>query len=180
MTMHPRTAELFDDLDRNFERIRATYTAVPPHRRMARPAPDRWSSAEILGHLAIVERRIGERIADAAEAANLPPESDISSVLPFKHLERALDRGSRRVAPEPTHPVDVDPEHAWEEFAAARQHLKSTLLQYDGRALGKITMPHPAFGEMTGYEWVALASAHCARHCAQITENESILAAGKR
>jgi hypothetical protein len=177
MTMHPRTTELFAELDSRFAQLREAYAAVPPQRRMTRPAPDRWSSAEVLGHLAIVERRIAKRIADAADAANLPPESDTSPVLPFKHLDRAIGRGEKRVAPEPTHPVNVNPDRAWTEYEAARQHLKSTILERDGRALGQITMPHPAFGEMTGYEWVAFTAAHCARHAAQIAENEAILTA---
>jgi hypothetical protein len=32
---------------------------------MTRPAPDRWSAAEIIAHLAIVEGRIAQRIGDA-------------------------------------------------------------------------------------------------------------------
>src|SRR4051812_37078556 len=112
--MHARTTELFVELDTRFTQLRDTYAAIPPERRLTRPAPARWSSAEVLAHLAIVERRIAKRIANAADAANLPPESDTASVLPFKHFERAIDRNAKREAPEPTHPVDVNPERAWE------------------------------------------------------------------
>jgi len=61
--MHPRIAELIDYVDAQTEALRTAYHDVPPDRRGARREPGRWSPAENVKHLAIVERRLTQRFA---------------------------------------------------------------------------------------------------------------------
>jgi hypothetical protein len=175
--MHPRLTELFAELDRELAALHDIYAAVPPGRRMTRPAPDRWSAAEIIAHLAIVEGRIAKRIGDALDAGPVAPETDSSPILPSINRNRIVDRGSKRSAPEATHPIDVDPGTAWDALLRARETFKATALRGDGLALGTVTAPHPAFGPITLYEWIAFVGYHGARHGAQIAENEAALTA---
>jgi hypothetical protein len=175
--MHPRMTELFAELDRELAALDDIYAAVPPERRMTRPAPDRWSAAEIIAHLAIVEVRIARLIGRALNAGPVAPETDSSPILPTVNRDRVVDRGSKRNAPEATHPIDVDPDTAWDRLLRAREKFKATVLRGDGLALGSITAPHPAFGPLTLYEWIAFVAYHGARHGAQIAENEAALTA---
>jgi hypothetical protein len=169
--MHPRTAELLDYLDAADADLRAAYDAVPAERRAARPAPDRWSPAEIVHHLALVERRVTQRIAALVEQARaLPPESDVSPVLPTLGARRLVDRTRRIVAGEASTPHDTDADHVWDELGDARRALKDVVASGDGVALGQVSAPHPALGEINGYDWVAFVGAHEMRHAEQIRE----------
>jgi hypothetical protein len=53
---------------------------------------------------------------------------------------------------------------------AARADLKALMRQSDLPDLGGVSAPHPAFGPMTGYEWIAFIAAHTRRHADQIRE----------
>lgn len=175
--MHPRLTELFAELDRELAALHEIYAAVPPERRMARPAPDRWSAAEIIAHLAIVETRIAKIIGRALNAGPVAPETDSSPILPTINRDRIVDRSNKRTAPEATHPIDVDPDTAWDALLRAREKFKATALRGDGLALGTVTAPHPALGQLTLYEWIAFVGHHGARHGAQIAENKAVLTA---
>ena len=80
--MHPRITELLVYLDSQTVNLRSAYESVPADRRAVRPSPDRWSPAEVVHHLVIVERRLSQRLASLIEQARaLPPEADESSSL---------------------------------------------------------------------------------------------------
>jgi len=80
--MHPRLTELLDYVHAQTDDLRSAYDAVPPERRAVRPEPERWSPAEIVHHLVIVDRRINQRLRSLIEEARaLPPESDDSAIV---------------------------------------------------------------------------------------------------
>ena len=170
--MHPRTAELLAYLDQADAELRAAYDAVPADRRAERPSPDRWSPAEVVHHLAIVERRVTQRIAALVEQARaLPPETDASPVLPTLRARGLVDRTRRLVAGEASQPRDTEAARAWADLDDARRALTDLVSGADGLALGQVHAPHPALGDINGYEWVAFVGAHAARHAAQIRED---------
>lgn len=169
--MHPRIAELLAYLDAQADVLRDAFDAVPAGRRAARPSPDRWSPVEVVHHLVIVERRLAHRLAALVEEARaLPPETDASPLLPTLRTTRVVDRTRRLTTSELGEPRDTDPARVWDELAEVRAALKAVVARGDGLALGAVTAPHPALGEFTGYEWIAFAGAHAARHAAQIRE----------
>ena len=169
--MHPRLTELLNYVDRETANLRDAYEAVPPDRRRVRTDPARWSPAEVVKHLAIVDRRIAQRLAALVEEARaLPPETETSPWLPSPFVTRALDRTRRIRTSEASEPVDVDPERVWDELMATRQALAEAAANGDGLALGKVSAPHPALGSLNGYDWIAFVGAHAARHAAQIRE----------
>ena len=52
----------------------------------------------------------------------------------------------------------------------ARRELTAAIAAADGLALGRVSAPHPALGQFNGYDWIAFAGTHVARHAAQIRE----------
>ena len=169
--MHPRIAELVDYLNDETRKLRAVYESVPADRRGARPAPDRWSPAENVHHLAIVERRIATRIMGLAEQARSHgSDMETAPVLESSAARRATDRTNRFSTSEAAQPRDTDPSRAWDELMTARSELEAAIADADGLALGEVTAPHPALGTFTGYDWIAFAGTHVARHAAQILE----------
>jgi len=173
--MHPRISELLEYIDRQAATLEAAYRAIPAERRTARPAPDRWSPAEVVHHVAIVEQRLVKRLQALAEQARaLPPEGDTSSVFTIVETDRIEIRSNRFKTSELGEPRDTDASRIWSDFETTRRELKDVIRSADGLALNDVSAPHPALGPLTGYGWIAFAGAHAARHAAQITEDASI------
>jgi hypothetical protein len=170
--MHPRIAELIAYVDTQTAALRAAYDAVPPEQRGTRPAAGRWSTAEVVNHLAIVERRLTQRLSSLIEQARaLPVETETTSVLATGAAARAVDRTRRFVTSEASEPRNADPARVWDDFAAAHRDLMDVVVTGDGLALGGVSAPHPALGELSGYDWIAFIGAHAARHADQIRED---------
>lgn len=172
--MHPRIQELLTHLHQTRADLRAAVDAVPAERRRQRAAPDRWSVAEVLEHLAIVETRIAGMIAAAvaeAKVAGLDRETSDAPVLAEMNLAGLLDRSRRFTASEASQPSGtITAEEAWTRLEQARDRLKGVLQDVDGWALGTISRPHARLGVMNLYQWIGFTSGHEARHTAQIRE----------
>jgi hypothetical protein len=142
-----------------------------------RPGPGRWSPAEVIHHLAIVDRRIAERLSGLAEQArSLPPETETSSVLTGPVTRMVLDRTRRFVTSEASEPRETDPATVWEDLLDARDEIESVIAASDGLALGAVSASHPVLGGFTGYDWIAFVGAHAGRHADQIREMMPTLA----
>ncbi|HEX6967185.1 MAG TPA: DinB family protein [Gemmatimonadaceae bacterium] len=171
--MHPRIQELLDHLTHHRAELRRAVDGVPAERREQRPAPDRWSVADVLEHLAIVEDRIADGFTKqvaAARASGLGQDAETSPVVPTLDMKRLLDRRRRVTAVEVTHPRGMSANAAWSALEQSRARLRAALLDADGLALGTLTATHPVLGEMNLYQRIAFIGGHEARHAAQIRE----------
>ena len=169
--MHPRIAELLDYLEAQTGNLRAAFESIPADRRMERPTPDRWSPAEIVHHLAIIESRVGLRLAKLIEQARaLPPESDTRTLFPMTNATRAEVRDRKLKTPEAGEPRGTDPTRVWDQLLESRAALHVVIKSGDGLQLGAVSAPHPYLGDFTAYEWIAFVGAHAARHADQIRE----------
>jgi hypothetical protein len=170
-SIHPRIAELLAYLDRQAGVLRAAYDAVPPERRAVRPVSDRWSPAEIVHHVVLVNRRLLKAIGRLIdEARTLPRETETSPVVPTLEVSRIIERTKKFTAAESAEPKDTDPARVWADFDVARRELRDVIASADGLAMGAVSAPHPMLGNFNGYEWIAFAGAHAARHADQIRE----------
>jgi hypothetical protein len=172
--MHPRVAELLSHLDRERAGLRAAVDSIPVAARERRPAPERWSVAEILEHLALVERRLAHVITtalDGARAKGLRSESDETPVMGTMPLAAILDRSNKITAAAAVIPAgEIDSGAAWQRLEAARDDFRSVVLAADGLALGDVIHPHPRLGTLNLYQWIGFVGSHEARHAAQIRE----------
>jgi hypothetical protein len=169
--MHPRIKELLDYIETQMASLQVAYESVPIDRRAVRVVQGRWSPAEIIHHLAIVERRLAQRLAALIEQARaLPPETETTSALTRQSTANVLDRTARFLTSEALEPRDTDPAGVWNEFVDAREEVVRVIRTGDGLALGDVSAPHPALGQFSGYEWIAFIGSHAARHAEQIRE----------
>ena len=172
--MNRRLTELMEYLDEAAASLRAAFDAVPAEKRATRPAPERWSAAEVVHHVTIVDRALTQRIgALIGEAKALGPERDETSVLATIDTTTARNRAKKIVASERIHPKDTDASRVLADYDAARVAFKQVLAGADGVALGAVSAPHPAFGPLNGYEWIAFVGSHTARHAEQIREDSA-------
>jgi hypothetical protein len=172
--------ELARHLDDNRRALRAAVDAVPVADRGRRPARDRWSVAEIVEHVAIVEGRVTVRLAEAFDAlpAAALPASDAAPPVDRSFIARVGNRTNRfktGAHAEPTGALDADA--AWASAAASRDAFRRLLERSDGRDVASIVFPHPAFGPLTFYQWAVFLGGHDARHADQIREIAVELAA---
>ena len=171
--MHTHLTEVLSRLDRARATLRGAIEAIPPAMHRQRPAPDRWSAAEVLEHLTLVERLFGGRIVKAVDAARsgLSAEAQPRAPLPEPVEQRMVDRVNKRQAPEPAQPTgNVDVASGWAALEGNHANLRETLAGCDGLALSQVTLDHPFFGTMNVYQWVELMAAHEGRHTEQIKE----------
>src|SRR5690242_5746518 len=140
--MHLRTKELLDHLDSQHERLRAAVDSVPRESRRVKPTPERWSIAEIIEHLSIVERRIGHLLATKlaeAKAKGLGQERDQSPVVGTIDMDRVLDRTRKVTASDMALPSGtLDADAAWAALEESRAALCATVRNSDGLALGDV------------------------------------------
>lgn len=172
--MHPRTAEVINYLDTERTALREAVERVLPELRDRQPGADRWSVAQVLQHLFIIEKRIGLGMAKwVTDARNegLGPETDTSSVMNSLPLQLITDRSQRRNAPEEVRPQgDIDAKSAWAALEQSRETLRAAFLAGDGLVLSKVIQPHPVLGPINLYQWMLFVGSHEMRHTAQVIE----------
>jgi uncharacterized damage-inducible protein DinB len=180
--MHPRIEEVINYLDTERTALREAIELVPPALRDQSPGTDRWSVAQVLQHLVMIEKRIGmgmtKWVADA-RAGGVGPETETSSVMDSLPLQAIADRSQRRSAPEEVRPQgDTDAESAWAALEQARATLRAAFLAGDGLALSEVQQPHPVLGPINLYQWILFVGSHETRHTAQVREIAAELKAG--
>ena len=170
--MHAITCELIAYLDAQRSVLKSAFESVPPERRDHSPAPERWSAANIVEHLAIVEARISRLLSDRIEEARpeLSAATSTEAILPRIDYKRMYDRSTRVKAPETAIPTGLDATSAWTALESAGSMMRAMLIANDGLALSPVTHPHPRFGLLSVYEWIAFLGAHEVRHAEQIRE----------
>lgn len=137
-----------------------------------KPAPDRWSVAEVAEHIAISESTLlGLVQKQVMQSPATPEKRDQVKGKDEIILEKVPDRSRKVQAPEFLRPTgrwatEADLTKAFEDSrAATMEYVRTT--QDD---LRDHFFDHPLLGTMDGYQWLLLISAHSARHTAQIEE----------
>jgi hypothetical protein len=177
--VHRRTRELTAHLDHHHAALHAALAGVPLGLREQAPAPDRWSAANIVEHLAIVETRIGQALGrrfDEVRVTGIGP-APATSVVADTDLTRYLDRERRIVSAPASWPeAGHDAPAALAALEAARAVTCRLVAEADGLDATPVTFPHPMFGVLTFYQWIVFLGGHEGRHARQIQEVGQVLA----
>jgi len=171
--VHARLAELMAYVDAQRAEVLAAVDALPVDACERRPSPERWSAAEQLEHLWLVEtgsaKLLHTLLKGVATRGGLPAETSDASVLGA--LDRfGLVRGSKPLAA----PEMVTPSHgltcaqARTALETSRGILRAFVAKGAGLDLTLLRAPHPRLGELTGYEWILFIGQHEARHAQQL------------
>ena len=75
--LHPRIEELIEFLAQHRRRVHEAVASVPAELRERKPAPDRWSVAEVIEHLAMIEQRVAALLTKrvtGARASGVGPD----------------------------------------------------------------------------------------------------------
>jgi hypothetical protein len=155
--------------------LRAAFDQIPAGLHGRRPAPDRWSAAEILEHLATIETRIVMMLGALIPTA--PDRTGSASRPALDGTVAAIkDRTNRIVAPEALQPTGtIPPDASWAALERSRISLFALLDGAEHRDLSQVSRPHPVLGPLDGYQWIAAVGSHEVRHAAQLVEIADVL-----
>jgi hypothetical protein len=172
MTYHS-VAEIFAAIDETRERVFRRVENLSSEQEIYRPSADVWSVAEIIEHLAIIEERLtkmlGVMLHKAASAA--PGASDGEAKMQPFSLDKYIERSAREkyTAPEAVRPRGGVPlRELLSRMQSSRLELRSLQPRLEALNVSGVTYPHPAFGPLNPYQWVAFIGLHEERHLRQI------------
>lgn len=135
-----------------------------------KPGADRWSVAEILEHLSVVEERVVENVFPKLNGAPATEGNGDSREMDALVIAKGSDRSTVLQAPPAIAPSGRwAPEESLERFLAGSERVAAFLQAPEAPLRGHL-WPHPALGPLDGYQWVSLTAAHNERHTKQILE----------
>ncbi len=137
-----------------------------------KPAPDRWSVAEVAEHIAVSESAIfglvqKQIMMSPSNPDKRPEVAGKDEVI----LTKVPDRSRKAQAPE-----FLKPTNRWatrEELTKAFEDSRKATMDYvrtTNDDLRDHFGPHPLLGSLDAYQWILLISAHSERHTKQIEE----------
>ena len=135
-----------------------------------KPAPDRWSIAEIVEHLALTEDYFLQNVRPQLPKALLATPDRDQKQMDALILAKVPDRSVKFQAPPP-----LVPSGRWTPTAALERLLASwrltiEFLESSPDLRRRMVMLPPVGQPVDGYEWILSVAAHSARHTKQILE----------
>lgn len=167
-------AQIIEEIDKTRERLYRRVEGLTDEQATARPNPSAWTLAEIVEHLSLLEGRLLRMMTmmlTKAESAGAPRGDNAPPVLmkPFtldEFIERA--RNEKYTAPEAVHPGgQASLADSLAKLRRSREELRALRPRIEAVDLSNVTYPHPAFGPLNFYQWLALIGMHEERHLRQ-------------
>jgi hypothetical protein len=135
-----------------------------------KPAPDRWSVAEVTEHIAAAEDFLMDRIQNNVLKAPARTEPADLKAIDALVLQQIPDRSHKVEAPEPLRPSNRfgSPKDSLKHFRESRAKTIAFLKKTDD--LRQHAVDSPMGKKLDGYQWVLFLAAHSERHTKQINE----------
>src|ERR1700722_17615505 len=147
--------------------VHRTAHGLTPEQFQYRPDASRWSVAENLEHITIVEQNIVAGLLQTMQMSTAPDNKPaVNNELLLAIFGRVVQPlvAPERVRPTSRWPVD----NLLDEFDGARRRMvEFATAAADTKEVRHYFMPPPFFGELDCYQWFTLVAGHSARHCNQ-------------
>lgn len=169
--IYTSVAQIMEEIDKTRERLYARVEGLTDEQATARPAPDAWTPAEVVEHLSLIEGRLLKMMTMMlmkAEREGAPVTAPIE-IKPFtldEHIKRS--RNEKFIAPEAVSPSGTTSlADSLAKLRRSREELKALRPRIEATDLSSVTYPHPAFGPLNFYQWLAFIGLHEERHLRQ-------------
>ena len=135
-----------------------------------KPAPDRWSVAQVTEHIAASEDMLFGMVTEKIMKAPPRPEAVDVKAIDEMILARIPDRSKKAQAPEPLVPTNRygSPDTARKHFVESRAKTAEFLEKTPDLRAHAVDSQLGA--KLDAYEWVLFIAAHSERHTKQIIE----------
>jgi DinB family protein len=138
-----------------------------------KPAPDKWSIAEVTEHIAAAEDYLRGMVVEKVMVGPARPAGENVAEIDEMILKMIPDRSHPAQAPDPLKPTNRfgSPEASLKHFMETRTTTEDFLNKTQDLRDHAIDSP---FGKkLDGYEWILFIAAHSDRHTKQIQEVKS-------
>jgi uncharacterized damage-inducible protein DinB len=154
-------------LDETREKLLGATRNLSATQLQYKPAPDRWSVAECLEHVTMVETGVLGNVQNAIKGEAGSPQVSMSD---DALVQTVTNRSTRAQAPERIVPTGRYPhDQLLGEFEAARKRT-AEFVNSTEVPLRQFAFPHGRFGQVDCYQWLLLVAGHGDRHRQQIEE----------
>jgi uncharacterized damage-inducible protein DinB len=135
------------------------------------PDGEKWTVKEFVEHISIVDEgimRISAKMLGEAKASG--KTSDGAAKFSDEFVQKtAGSRTAKFEAPDRVRPTGTKSiAESLAKLDETRQKLEELRPLFESVECSDIKFPHPAFGDMTAHEWLALLGGHETRHIRQI------------
>ncbi len=165
----PDRAALLDILTASAARFRAATEGLTDAQWNRKPAPDKWSPADVAEHIALSEEVMPRLARKALNEPAMPRDDAQVREQDAEIVESMKDDAWHGSATE-----SIRPKHTFPNGAAAA----ATFLERRARTMDYVrdtddplrehTFPHPAYGPLDGFQWLLMLAHHSDRHVRQI------------
>jgi len=137
-----------------------------------KPAPERWSVAETLEHIALAEDMLFDLASKRVmQAPAGKPDRNVKAIDQLV-LKMVPDRSNKQQAPEPLVPKsNASPQQSLDHFLKSRERTIAFLKDTSG--LREHVFDSPVGQPLDAYQWLLFISAHSERHTRQMQELKS-------
>ncbi len=165
-------AEIYDSIDETRARLYQRAEALSEEQSAFQPTPDVWSAANIIEHLSLIEDmmiKLFNTLLQKSEASG-GARDETQAFAPVSLDEFAEQaRREKFTAPETVRPGgQVSLAGSLAHLRASREQLRALLPRIEKIDGAKLQYPHPAFGPLNLYQWLAFIGAHEERHLRQL------------
>ena len=165
--------EIFGANDKTRRELIEAVSVLTDEQAGFQPAPEKWSARLIVEHLAKTEEslsRLVEKLLAKAEAENVPAKGEINPPVSFAEIA-AKAKDAKFEAPDAIRPEGAATlSESLARLEKSRAALKTLRPRMEKVDLSNTQFPHPAFGMMSLYHWLAFIGLHEARHLRQISD----------
>jgi hypothetical protein len=166
-------SEIFEHLDKTRDKIYKQVENLNEEQESFRKDNNSWSIAEILEHLSATEKTVVglfKKMLDEAESAGRWNNRSEKGIGPVS-LETIINsiKDKRFDAPEFVRPNGGVPiKGSIDRMRTTREALHALHSRIEALDMSGITYPHPIFGPIDLYQWLAFIGLHEYRHLQQI------------
>lgn len=164
-------SEIYDANDKIRARLKETVSDLTDEQANFLPEGEKWSVANLVEHVAIVENgitRICAKLLTEAQAKGAAAGGEAKISEDFLQ-KLSWGRTQKFEAPERVHPGGkMTIAESLAKLDENRQKLEDLRPLFESVECSDFKFPHPAFGDMSAHEWFALIGGHEFRHIEQI------------
>jgi hypothetical protein len=164
--------QIFEVIDETRSKLYRLVEGLSDEQATARSNPNAWTATEIIEHLALIEGRLLQMMtmmvtkAESAGAGKKDAPVKIEAFSFDEFIERS--RKEKYTAPEAVNPSGkVSLADALGKLRDSREQLHALRPRIEATDLSNVTYPHPAFGPLNFYRWLAFIGLHEERHLRQ-------------
>lgn len=166
--MNEKRQHILRRLDESLKVLEKSLAGLAEKDWEKKPAPDRWSAAEILHHLILVEVQRLQWLKDllAGRHESAPPRPEpIPEIASYRRKEQRVQ------AKDDMQPTSgIQPKVLLAGFRRGRAETKVFASEVDLAKLQEVWLITKSFGPLNGAEYLEFLAAHTERHADQILQ----------